>query len=168
MDRNPTNAHVVRQWRTRHRHRRIPRTSLPCFHEHLRPYWRLWWFANDALNLVSAMGLAMRASKIRSRPYLSPMRTAFEFCLLTAAKVVPAGRDWIHEMKYDGYRLRVERQGKTVRLFTRNGHDWTKRYPLDRRGRAEEPRAAIRHRRRGCGARRRWRLGLQRPALAQA
>ncbi|MCS3898452.1 hypothetical protein M2171_007585 [Bradyrhizobium japonicum USDA 38] len=57
------------------------------------------------------------------------MRTAFEFCLPTAAKVVPAGPDWIHEIKYDGYRLRVERQGKTVRLFTRNGHDWTKRYP---------------------------------------
>ena len=51
------------------------------------------------------------------------MRTAFEFCLPTAAKVVPTGPDWIHEIKYDGYRLRVERQGKTVRLFTRNGHD---------------------------------------------
>ncbi|MFK4657279.1 ATP-dependent DNA ligase [Bradyrhizobium japonicum] len=56
-------------------------------------------------------------------PYLRIMRTAFEFCLPTAAKVVPAGPDWIHEIKYDGYRLRVERQGKTVRLFTRNGHD---------------------------------------------
>ena len=37
--------------------------------------------------------------------------------------------DWIHEIKYDGYRLCVERNGKTVRLFTRNGHDWTKRFP---------------------------------------
>ncbi|WP_441259895.1 ATP-dependent DNA ligase [Bradyrhizobium sp. 521_C7_N1_3] len=43
--------------------------------------------------------------------------------------MVPAGPNWIHEIKYDGYRLRVERQGKTVRFFTRNGHDWTKRYP---------------------------------------
>ncbi|WP_354268366.1 ATP-dependent DNA ligase [Bradyrhizobium japonicum] len=32
-------------------------------------------------------------------------------------------------LKYDGYRLRVERRDKTARLFTRNGHDWTKRYP---------------------------------------
>jgi bifunctional non-homologous end joining protein LigD len=31
--------------------------------------------------------------------------------------------------KYDGYRLRVERDGDRVRLITRNGHDWTKRYP---------------------------------------
>ncbi|MET4170944.1 bifunctional non-homologous end joining protein LigD [Bradyrhizobium sp. LA6.1] len=57
------------------------------------------------------------------------MRSAFEFCLPTPAKVVPAGPDWIHEIKYDGYRLRVERQGKSVRLFTRNGHDWTGRFP---------------------------------------
>src|SRR3954468_21721682 len=57
------------------------------------------------------------------------MLKAFEFCLPTAAKAVPIGPDWIHEVKYDGYRLRVERHGKAVRLITRNGHDWTKRYP---------------------------------------
>ncbi|MGY3366212.1 bifunctional non-homologous end joining protein LigD [Bradyrhizobium sp. GM2.4] len=57
------------------------------------------------------------------------MRTAFEFCLPTAAKAVPAGPDWLHEIKYDGYRLRVERQAKSVRLFTKNGRDWTRRFP---------------------------------------
>ncbi|MCK1296965.1 hypothetical protein IVB33_03070 [Bradyrhizobium sp. 24] len=57
------------------------------------------------------------------------MLKAFEFCLPTAAKAAPADPDWIHEVKYDGYRLRVERQGKAVRLITRNGHDWTKRFP---------------------------------------
>ncbi len=30
----------------------------------------------------------------------------------------------------DGYRLIAWRDGSRVRLFTRNGHDWTKRYPL--------------------------------------
>jgi anaerobic glycerol-3-phosphate dehydrogenase len=34
-----------------------------------------------------------------------------------------------HEIKYDGYRVIVSREGKTVRLFTKNGHDWSKRYP---------------------------------------
>ncbi|MBR0724134.1 RNA ligase family protein [Bradyrhizobium manausense] len=57
------------------------------------------------------------------------MRSAFEFCLPTAAKAVPDGPDWIHEIKYDGYRLRVERKGKSVRLLTRNGHNWTSRFP---------------------------------------
>jgi bifunctional non-homologous end joining protein LigD len=42
---------------------------------------------------------------------------------------VPAGPEWLHEIKYDGYRLRIERNGDRVRLITRNGHDWTKRYP---------------------------------------
>jgi ATP-dependent DNA ligase len=42
-----------------------------------------------------------------------------------------------HEIKYDGYRLRVERDGGRVRLITRGGYDWTKRYSLDHRGRAQ-------------------------------
>jgi bifunctional non-homologous end joining protein LigD len=35
----------------------------------------------------------------------------------------------VHEIKHDGYRLIVRRDGKAVRLFTRRGHDWTHRYP---------------------------------------
>ena len=40
--------------------------------------------------------------------------------------------DWLHEIKQDGYRLIVQREGKRLRLFTRNGHDWSDRYPLIR------------------------------------
>jgi ATP-dependent DNA ligase len=36
----------------------------------------------------------------------------------------------MHEIKHDGYRLIVQREGKRVRLLTRNGHDWSNRYPL--------------------------------------
>ena len=43
---------------------------------------------------------------------------------------VPAGPDWLHEIKHDGYRLIVQRDGKRVRLFTRNGHNWSGRFPL--------------------------------------
>jgi bifunctional non-homologous end joining protein LigD len=53
----------------------------------------------------------------------------FEFCIPTVGKVVPAGAEWFHEIKYDGYRLRVERDGDRVRLITRGGYDWTKRFP---------------------------------------
>jgi bifunctional non-homologous end joining protein LigD len=35
----------------------------------------------------------------------------------------------VHEIKHDGYRLRVRRDGERVRCFTRNGHDWTDRFP---------------------------------------
>jgi bifunctional non-homologous end joining protein LigD len=51
------------------------------------------------------------------------------FCIPTAKKAVPAGRDWIHEVKYDDYRLRVERDGDRVWLLSKSGLDWTKRFP---------------------------------------
>jgi len=37
---------------------------------------------------------------------------------------------WLHEIKHDGFRMLVRRDGAGVRLFTRNGHDWTGRFPL--------------------------------------
>ena len=36
----------------------------------------------------------------------------------------PSGPDWVHEIKHDGYRLMVRRDGPRVRCFTKNGHDW--------------------------------------------
>jgi bifunctional non-homologous end joining protein LigD len=44
-------------------------------------------------------------------------------------QAVPAGTEWFHEIKYDGYRLRVERDGDRVRLITRGGYDWIRRFP---------------------------------------
>ncbi|MGY3564100.1 ATP-dependent DNA ligase [Bradyrhizobium sp. USDA 4463] len=57
------------------------------------------------------------------------MRIACELCLATAVKQVPSGTDWIHEVKHDGYRLLVLREDNRVRLLSRNGTDWTRRYP---------------------------------------
>ena len=50
----------------------------------------------------------------------------FELCIPIRETAVPAGRDCIHEIMHDGYRLIVQRD---VRLFTCNGHDWTDHYP---------------------------------------
>jgi ATP-dependent DNA ligase len=41
----------------------------------------------------------------------------------------PPGPDWVHEIKHDGYRLIVRRDGPTVRLYTRSAYDWTVRLP---------------------------------------
>jgi ATP-dependent DNA ligase len=43
----------------------------------------------------------------------------------------------VHEIKHDGYRLIVRRDGNTVRLFTRRGYDWTDRYPAIARAAAK-------------------------------
>ena len=49
--------------------------------------------------------------------------------LAALADDAPDGPEWLHEIKYDGYRLlaRIERGG--VRLITRNGLDWTMKFP---------------------------------------
>jgi bifunctional non-homologous end joining protein LigD len=57
-------------------------------------------------------------------------KVEYQPCIPTRGTKVPVGPDWIHEIKHDGYRLIVQREGKRVRLFTRNGHDWTDHYPL--------------------------------------
>ena len=57
------------------------------------------------------------------------MRTTFLPCLPTSGTSVPATPTWLHEIKYDGYRLIVQREGERVRLFSRNGNDWSGRYP---------------------------------------
>jgi ATP-dependent DNA ligase len=61
--------------------------------------------------------------------YLGGMFKAFEFCVPITGTKVPAGAEWLHEIKYDGFRIRVERDGDRVRLITRGGYNWTKRYP---------------------------------------
>ncbi|MGZ6469430.1 MAG: non-homologous end-joining DNA ligase, partial [Bdellovibrionota bacterium] len=42
----------------------------------------------------------------------------------------PAGAEWIHEIKYDGYRTQCRLQKGQVKLLTRSGLDWTPKYPL--------------------------------------
>jgi bifunctional non-homologous end joining protein LigD len=39
----------------------------------------------------------------------------------TKSRTVPTGPDWLHEIKYDGYRIRLERDDDRVRLITRGG-----------------------------------------------
>jgi ATP-dependent DNA ligase len=53
-----------------------------------------------------------------------------EPCLPSPAKVPPSGPGWLHEIKHDGFRIMARRGGAGVRLFSRNGHDFTSRFPL--------------------------------------
>ena len=52
-----------------------------------------------------------------------------EPCLPSKAEQPPSGPLWVHEIKRDGYRLMVRRDGAQVRCFTRNGNDWANRFP---------------------------------------
>lgn len=48
--------------------------------------------------------------------------------LATLKDKAPSGAQWIHEIKYDGYRAQVHVDRGAVKIFTRNGHDWTNRF----------------------------------------
>ena len=41
----------------------------------------------------------------------------------------PRGDGWLHEIKYDGYRMHARLDREKVQLLTRTGLDWSRRYP---------------------------------------
>jgi bifunctional non-homologous end joining protein LigD len=58
----------------------------------------------------------------------APLPDAFKPQLATLVESVPDG-DWRYEIKFDGYRIMARIDSGKVRLFTRNGHDWTQKMP---------------------------------------
>ena len=48
--------------------------------------------------------------------------------LATLKTTAPRGEQWLHEIKYDGYRVQVHLNRGRKKVFTRNGLDWTKRF----------------------------------------
>jgi bifunctional non-homologous end joining protein LigD len=59
--------------------------------------------------------------------------------LATLAEAAPDGDQWLHEIKYDGYRLLARIERGTVRLTTRNGLDWTDKFAASARALAALP-----------------------------
>jgi bifunctional non-homologous end joining protein LigD len=48
--------------------------------------------------------------------------------LATLKSKAPTGDTWLHEIKYDGYRVQLHARDERVAAYTRNGLDWTKRF----------------------------------------
>ncbi|MCB4809818.1 DNA ligase D [Methylovorus menthalis] len=57
-----------------------------------------------------------------------PMPTTMQPQLALLAKKAPLGEDWLTEVKFDGYRMLARREQGKVRLYSRNGHDWTAKW----------------------------------------
>ena len=51
-------------------------------------------------------------------------------CLPTKAPQPPSGGTWVHEIKHDGFRVIVRKDGERVRLYSRPGNRLTYRFPL--------------------------------------
>jgi bifunctional non-homologous end joining protein LigD len=68
----------------------------------------------------------------RKKPEPIGLKTALpgfiEPALASSIAKVPSGERWIHEIKFDGYRVQVHLANEAVTIFTRRGHDWTHRF----------------------------------------
>ena len=68
--------------------------------------------------------------ELRRRFRAEQTQPRYHPCLPRPAQEPPAGPGWLHEIKHDGFRILAHRQGHRVRLLTRNGHDFSDRFPL--------------------------------------
>ncbi len=66
------------------------------------------------------------ASKVRKKPSLRLVHIPPQ--LATRAKSPPDGEHWLHEVKYDGYRIMAAVTRDGVKLFSRSGGDWTEKF----------------------------------------
>jgi bifunctional non-homologous end joining protein LigD len=58
----------------------------------------------------------------------APFPGFIEPALATSIEKVPSGERWIHEIKFDGYRVQLHIANDDIKVFTRRGNDWTKRF----------------------------------------
>ncbi|WP_063914629.1 DNA ligase D [Pseudomonas sp. p21] len=82
--------------------------------------------------LVPRKPAAKKAAAPRRKPASKgrkvPLPTQLQPQLATLVDSPPGG-DWRYEVKFDGYRILARIDGDDVRLFTRNGHDWSSKLP---------------------------------------
>ena len=64
------------------------------------------------------------------------MPSFVEPSLATLVSKAPAGDRWLHEIKFDGYRLQARIEAGRVKLLTRSGLDWTAKFGKDLRRRS--------------------------------
>ena len=69
----------------------------------------------------------------------APLPGSFGPQLATLVSTAPQGDEWLHELKFDGYRIGCRIDGRDISLISRNGKDWTDRFPEVRAAAAELP-----------------------------
>jgi bifunctional non-homologous end joining protein LigD len=72
--------------------------------------------------------VAFQRRKTEAIGVKAPLPGFVEPALATSIGKVPSGDRWIHEIKFDGYRVQVHLANETVRIFTRRGHDLSRRF----------------------------------------
>src|ERR1700730_5922028 len=72
--------------------------------------------------MVKRVGRGIAAAEKSEMPgFIKPQ-------LATLKSKAPVGPQWLHEIKFDGYRVQIHLNNGRQKVFTRNGLDWTKRF----------------------------------------
>jgi bifunctional non-homologous end joining protein LigD len=72
--------------------------------------------------------MAFQRKKPKAIGVKAPFPGFIEPELATSIEKVPSGERWIHEIKFDGYRVQVHLREAAIKVFTRRGNDWTNRF----------------------------------------
>ena len=84
------------------------------------------------------------SARMRPRESDAGPASAYQPQLATLVDAPPAGPEWLHELKYDGYRMGCAIAGKRIALISRRGNDWTPNFPeIVRAARALRVRSAL-------------------------
>ena len=96
------------------------------------------WHSNRSVAENVRAGAVSTKKKARSKPAAStisladlvgvkpaPLPATLTPTLATLVDAIPAGDGWLHEIKYDGYRMVCRIERGSVRILSRNGKDWT-------------------------------------------
>ena len=120
-----------------------------------KPFMRAQAFKADAIWQSKARGAADMPEPARkpvretaARPKVSPKQAAHlprfvEPQLCRLVDTPPSGAGWLHEVKFDGYRMQLRVEGGKARLLTRKGLDWTDKFAAIARAAAKLPDSII-------------------------
>lgn len=99
------------------------------------------WLEDNAFSVISGRRMDdiaanlkpphERAVKTEAKTVSKTSKAALAFvppALATLSLEIPKGHNWLHEIKFDGYRIQALIKGDDVRLMTRTGLDWTARF----------------------------------------
>lgn len=75
--------------------------------------------------------MAFQGKKPAAIGFKAPYPGFIEPALATKIERVPTGERWLHEIKFDGYRLQARIEAGRVKLLTRSGLDWTAKFGKD-------------------------------------
>ena len=102
------------------------------------------WHSNKSVAANVKAGAIGKRKTVQGLAHIKGARKAslaqkMEPQLATLVKAPPSGNSWVHEIKYDGYRMLSRIADREVRLVSRNDKDWTRSFPTVARALARLP-----------------------------